>query len=153
MLLRQSYQIDRNFHLRGDLAAFGKSLHVPSKGGSQSEFIEQRWMKEIGHSTNVLRDLLNQIRVLLRASCRLCAKIRFFVDYLRNVHTHCSEQLPYAIVQFAGYTSSFLVLNLQETRRKLGLLARLLCLLTPGNISCHFGRPDDMPSGILYRPD
>src|ERR1700726_3934489 len=84
MLLRQSPQIDRKLDVRCDVATFGKSLHVPFKGGRQSEFIEQRRMKEIGHSTNVLQDLLNQIRVLLRALCRIWAKIRLFVDYPRS---------------------------------------------------------------------
>src|ERR1700681_4157594 len=59
MLPRQSWQIGGKFDARSDLAAFGKSLDLPSQGGRKSGFIEQRRIKEIGHSKNVLRDLIN----------------------------------------------------------------------------------------------
>src|SRR5580692_4614450 len=98
MIPWQSWQIGGKFDARSDVAAFGKSLDTPSQGGRKSEFIEQGRMKEIGHGTNVLRDLINQIRVLLRASCCIRAKLRFLADYPRNVHAHSSHELPYAVV-------------------------------------------------------
>src|SRR5580704_11287956 len=137
LIPRQSWQIVGKFDARSDAAAFGKSLDVPSQGGRQSELIEQRRMKKIGHRANVLRDLINQIRVLLRASCCIRAKIRFLAEYPRNVHAHSSYELSHAVVQFAGDASSFLVLNLQETRRELGFPAGPFSLLTPGNVSGH----------------
>src|SRR5216683_7790848 len=85
-------------------------------------------MKQIGHRTNLRRNLFNHIGILFYAPRRIGAEFRPFLFHFGYIHAHSSEQLPYSVVQLARYTSSFFVLKSKETRGKFAFLERLFAL-------------------------
>ena len=74
MVLWQSLPIRREFQFRGDFAPLSESVDVPLQSGIQPHFVQQRWMKQIGHRTNISRNLFDQLGVLLRTSCSIWAQ-------------------------------------------------------------------------------
>src|SRR6266403_1288788 len=107
-------------------------------------------MKQIGHRTNVRRNLSNHIGILFYAPRRIGAESRPFLLHFGNIHAHSSEHLPYAVVQFARYTSSFFVLKSKEARGKFAFLERLFGLLTLSDVSRHFRNPNDDARGVSH---
>ena len=67
------------------------------------------------------------------------AELALLSQNLRNIHTHRSQELSHSVVQFSGDTSSFLILNLQQTSREFGFLVSLFRSLTLRDVPRHLG--------------
>ena len=67
-----------------------------------------------------------------------------------DIHAHSSEQLPYAVVQFARYTSFFFVLKSKETRGKFAFLERLFALFLLRDVAIRFEKRVRIPVIRLF---
>src|ERR1700704_5094399 len=108
-------------------------------------------MKQIGHRTNVRRNLFNHIGILFHAPRRIGAESRPFLLHFGNIHAHSSEQLPYTVVQFARYTSSFFVLKSKEARGKFAFLECLFALFLLRDVAIRFEKRVRIPVITLIK--
>ena len=112
-----------------DLAALREAFYIPFQGGCKSHLVEQRRVQQMRNGTNLARELLCEVGVFSNSCGGRRANTIAFSFHHGQVHPHCGNNLPYAIVQFARDTVALFVLHLQEAAGKFthnfGLFAEL----------------------------
>ena len=114
--------------LISDFAAFRESINIRFQSKSQSQLVQHRRMEEIGYGANLRRSLSDQIQILVYAPSCSRAQLSLIFQVLRNIHTDCSQELTYTVVELTGDSSSLRVLYLQNTRRDIGLFSDIFWL-------------------------
>src|SRR5882762_7801978 len=125
-LAREPLKIRGDLQIHFNLAPFGESVDVPMESRSQSRFIQQRGMEQVGNRADLPTEFLYQSRTVVNRTGGLHEA--FDVGSNRGkVHSQRSQHLPYAVVQLTGNAPSLINLQLHQTRRELAqILIRLV---------------------------
>src|SRR5215470_6970563 len=98
-------------HIKGGLnaTAFRHALQVPTQGRDQPDLIEQGWMQEMRHGTNLLQRTINTLAGLQRG---LVFRIRgLLMSYPVNRHFRRCEILAQTVVKLASDPAALLILH------------------------------------------
>src|SRR5216684_8337452 len=110
--------------IRGDLqihfnfAPFGESIDVPMESRSESRFIQQRWVEQVGNRADLSTEFLYQSRTVVNRIGGL--REAFDVgSHRRKVHSQRRQHLPHTVVQLTGDAPPLIILQLHQTRREI----------------------------------
>ena len=131
---RQAAQVGRQIEADLDFTALRKAFHIVLQCRNEADFIEQRRMEQMGNGANLARKLCYQVRAFNDVTGGLRRQAVAFALDGGQIHPQSGYNLPNAVVQFARYAATLLILHLQKAAGKLAHNVRLcaelgVCLL------------------------
>src|SRR5581483_12221129 len=131
LIARRALQVLGNVAVHVNATAAGESFDEPSGGGSDSRFVEQRWMQEIGSSAHFLQRFIGQCAEIVDQGLE-SGRRSFGLPDESDGHLYGGEGLADGVVQVARDAAAFLVLQGHQSGRELPEIA--LCLLADADL-------------------
>ena len=114
----RSFEIGRRVERDVNAAALREALGVFADGGGQPQFIQQRWMQQVGMGADFLRTLLDHRQAVGEQLFRAAARGARGVLKQPDGHAQRGKFLAGGIVQLAGDAAAFLLFGAVQLRRQ-----------------------------------